>query len=257
MSSKKTKNLTFGSRWHTITFEGCDMMNYTSEIRKTIEKMKSNELIIAKELYQEKFSMIPEITYYKILERLVEQKVLIKASKGVYYVPDLTRFGLTGPGYEEIVRYFTRDKTGMTVGYDLYNRLKLTTQIGKDYKVLSNSLKAKTKNITGVSIEFIDLAFDEKTKKNIEMLEVLEHYSEIEDFDRWEFKKFLSSFTKEFDEKNLKEVIYKKRYKKRTVAFLSAILNEKGVKNTLNKLLSGTSKYKIPNREELHELTSA
>jgi DNA gyrase/topoisomerase IV subunit B len=188
---------------------------------------------------------------------LVEQKVLEKASKGVYYVPELTRFGLTEPGYEEIIRYYTKGEAGMTVGFDLYTRLKLTTQIGKDYQVLSNLLKAKTKNITGVSIEFTDLTFDEKIKKSIEILEVLEHYYEIEDFDRKAFKKFLSSYSKEFDEKILEEVLYKKRYKKRTIAFLSAVLDEKGIKHTLKKFLSGTSKYKIPNKEELHELASA
>lgn len=232
-------------------------MNFTSEIRETIKKMPKNELFFAKEFYQEKFSTIPEITYYKVLERLVEQKELAKTSKGVYYVPEITRFGLTEPGNEKIIDYFTQGKAGMTVGYDLYNRLKLTTQIGKNYEVLSNLLNAKTKNITEVFIEYLDLIFDEETKKTIEILEVLEHYFEIEDLNHRAFKTFLSSYFKEYDEKILEEVLNKKRYKKRTIAFLSAVLDEKGINNSLKKFLSGTSKYKIPNQEKLHELASA
>jgi len=114
-------------------------MNYNSEIEKRIERFNPNEIIVARKLYSEELSDIPEATFFKVLERMIKQNTLVRISKGVYCRPKKTRFGVITTNESEIIRYFTgNSNNGMVIGYRLYNRIGLTTQVPKTAEIYSN-----------------------------------------------------------------------------------------------------------------------
>ena len=60
------------------------MSSYYQEIKNVIEQMPSNEIFVASELKNSMLEEITENSYYKSLERLVKEGVLIHLTKGLY-----------------------------------------------------------------------------------------------------------------------------------------------------------------------------
>ena len=230
-------------------------MNYQLKVREKIESYQFREVIIANKLLKEKLSDIPINAYYKSIERMIKKGELEKISKGVYCRPKVTKFGKISAGEENILNYYIgkENYTGVVVGYRLYNKYGITTQVSSTVKVYSNILEEERKVIKNVEIKKINIKISPKTKKAIEQLEILENYNKIEDIDKNNLLCLHKTIAKEYSDEVFMNVLKNMKYKKRTIAYLQRILNSRNVENTLSKFLNKTSKYKIPEVEEFYE----
>jgi len=225
-------------------------MNQARAIRQELENVSEGELIFANRFYQKRLSdMVGELAYYKYLERLCQSQYLAKIGKGVYCRPKETKFGYVLPSEKEIINQITSDHCGMEVGYGLFNRLNLTTQVPKSSQVFSAYIDGKTKRIGNVFIKNYQIDYSEKIVESISVMEVLQHFNEIEELNLSEFKRLCERFAGSYDEEAVTKVIQTFNYPKRTIAFLQKVLDWYGVKNNLGRYLSKLSDYKIPDLE--------
>lgn len=232
-------------------------MHNTEIIKKELSFFYENKIIFASELYKEKLfkKNVSEASFYKLLERMYQNNEIAKISKGIYYFPKKTKFGEIPISDNDIISIFVKNNEGMVVGYDLFNKLELTTQISKKYLIYSSNVVNKIKNIRNIEIKNVKIEFSKKNIRVIEMFEVLQNFDKIQDINYRSFYKYVSEFALEYNEKIVNYVISKMGYKKSTIAFLRNILNYFKVKNSLNQYLSDVSKYNHKTMEDIYELT--
>ena len=229
------------------------MKSYAGAVEEAVKGYEPNQIIEANELYRTKLPQIPEQTFYKSMERLVKSGELVHLTKGLYYRPKKTRFGSVPISEEEISEHYLRSGEGMLVGYRMFNRKGITTQIGKQVEILSNTIPEGKKNIKNVSVRKITAELNDKTIPVIEILEILQNFYKIEDMNTNALIASLKAFSKRYSDEAAHHVLAHMKYKKSTIAFLMSVLNHMKVKNTLGSYLSPMSEYKIPNVEALYE----
>lgn len=233
------------------------MASKAEEIRDYIMTIPENTLINASEVYNDRFETTSEKTYYKILERMTQNGALCHLAKGIYYRPKKTRFGIVPISECDITRYYTEKNKGVVLGYTMYNQRGLTTQVGKSVNILSNKLEEEKKRVGKVSVEKTRMKINSSTRPVIETLDVLQNYNAIEDLNHPALSALLSSFSHNYSDSATSYVLENRKYKKRTIAFLKAVLDYNGIKNTLSRYLSTLSTYEIPRMEDIFESASA
>ena len=232
-------------------------MNYSKIIRDELNKFYKNELLFASDLYKEKLynKNVSETSYYKLLERMYENKEIEKLSKGIYYFPKTSKYGVIPISDNEIISEFTKKNKGMVVGYYLYNKLNLTTQISKKHIIYTSNVKNEKKIIRNFEIKNIKLNFNNEYIKIIEMLEVLQNFYKIQDINYKNFYHYAKTFANSYNENITNKVLKIINYKKSTISSLENLLNYFGIKNNLNNYLSSLSKYNHIDMERIYELT--
>lgn len=228
------------------------MDSYARYIEAVIEKQPINRIFEARSIYEKSCDMVPETSYYKTLERMSKYGTLVHLAKGVYYRPQKSRFGIVPIGEDEIIDHYTRNDRGLVVGYRLYNRKGLTTQIGKQVEVLSSTISEKKKNVSNVCIKNAGVNITKETIPIIETLEILQNYRKIEDINQSVFAAYMREFSSRYSDPAAIFVLNHRKYKKSTIAFLERFLNYFKVENTLNQFLSSLSSYEIPTMEEFY-----
>lgn len=229
------------------------MNSYAKYIEATIEQEPENQLLEASALYQKSFGSVPEMSYYKTLERMSKQGTLVHLTKGLYYRPKKSRFGLIPISENEIVSHYTKNGKGIVIGYRLYNQKGLTTQISKRIEVLSSALSEQKKNINNVCVMNSNIALTQETIPVIETMEILQNYKSIEDVSKSALAAYMKTFISGYSDAAAIFVLKNRKYKKSTIAFLESFLKFFGVENTLNQFLSALSTYTIPGMEEFYE----
>lgn len=223
-------------------------------IRKELARYKKNELIFASKLYREALSeTLTEAAYYKMLERMCKKGELAKAAKGIYYVPDVSQYGIVPISEKQIIEAFTEDNTGMVIGYMMYNRLNLTTQIPKTVDIMSSALEGGHKTIDHVKVRRVEMDFTVEISDMICVLEVLQNFDEIEDLNHAAFIDYAEHIAQTYENEVFDRVISRISYKKSTISFLREVLNYFEVPNHLERYLSSLSTYKHPRMEEVYE----
>ena len=231
-------------------------MKSDSILNTILKKYKQNDLIYVSQLYKEEYiNIISEYSYYKIIERLYKKQKITKVSKGIYTIPNITKYGIIPVHTEDIVNKYISNQGGAIIGYTLYNRLGITTQISKNIIVYSSKTENNVKKIKDVIIKKVDLIFTDNVKKMLEFLEVLQNFNNIEDIDLNQFISYTEKFIYEYDEKTLQTVLNKIKYKKNTLSFLHNILNFYNVENNVSKYLSPLSEYKHFKMRDIYEVT--
>lgn len=228
------------------------MNSYANYIETIIEHEPENKLLEASALYSQSFSTIPEMTYYKTLERMCKKGFLVHLTKGLYYRPKNTRFGTAPISEKDIVDHYIKDNQGIVVGYRLYNQKGLTTQISKRVEILSSAVPGKKKNIHNVYVMNISISLTPETIPIIETLEILQNYKSIEDVNNTALAAYMKEFAIEYSDEATVYVLKNRKYKKSTIAFLESFLNHFQVKNSLNQFLSSLSSYNIPDMKEFY-----
>ena len=208
------------------------MNSYAKYIETVIEQEPENKLLEASILYQKSFGTVPEMTYYKTLERMSKQGSLVHLTKGLYYRPKKSRFGTIPISEKEIIGHYTNNGRGIVIGYRLYNQKGLTTQISKRVEVLSSVVTEQKKNIQNICVTNSGIDLTQET------IPVIENMRE---------------FATEYSDTAAVFVLKNRKYKKSTIAFLERFLNYLGVENTLHQFLSALSSYAIPEMEEFYE----
>lgn len=228
------------------------MNSYANYIETIIEQEPENKLLEARTLYNQSFSTIPEMTYYKTLERMCKKGFLVHLTKGLYYRPKNTCFGTVPISEKDIVDHYIKDNQGIVVGYRLYNQKGLTTQISKRVEILSSAVPGKKKNIHNVYVMNISISLTPETIPIIETLEILQNYKSIEDINNTALAAYMKKFARQYSDEDTVYVLKNRKYKKSTIAFLESFLNHFQVKNSLNQFLSSLSSYNIPDMKEFY-----
>lgn len=221
------------------------MKGYSKKIEDIIMTLPSNKLIIARELYNEQLKDIPELTYYKTLERLAQKEVIKHLTKGVYYRSEKRETEEKNIS-ESIVRYYTENGCGVIVGKKFYNRIGITKEEGEKTEVLSTRLSEEKKNICNVEIKKLNFNLNKETTQMVKMLDIMQNCEKINLLNQKTLMRYLAYYCQLYSDEAANYVIKNKKYKKSTIAFLVDILDKFGVKHSLNKYLSPLSKYKIP-----------
>ena len=233
------------------------MNSYAKFIKSVIEQEPENKLLEASVLYERSFGAVPEMSYYKTLERMSKQGTLVHLTKGIYYRPRKSRFGFVPISENDIISHYTNNGQGIVIGYRLFNQKGLTTQISKRVEVLSSALSEQKKKISNVCITNCSINFTEDTIPVIETLEILQNYKNIEDINKKALAAYMFEFAKIYSDRAAVYVLNNHKYKKSTIAFLERFLNYLGVENNLNQFLSALSSYAIPEMEEFYETAQA
>ena len=229
-------------------------MKSTIAIRNALNCYKKHDLIFASQLYREKLKeLITEVAYYKMLERMCKSGELYKVSKGIYCIPEVTKYGIVPPSERKIVETFVENMNGVIVGYSLYNQLNLTTQISKNIEIISSNLEGQTKKIQNICIKRVQLEYTQEIKNMIQGMEVLQNYYEIQDLNHSAFLTFSKEFALKYRDEVFAYVFSNISYKKSTIAFAKEILEYYQIKNCLGEYLSSLSDYKYPKMEEIYK----
>lgn len=229
-------------------------MKYREQILEEFQKVPENTLIMTGKLYRDKFAeKMGEAAFSQAICRLCKSNEIERISKGIYCRPKKTRFGVVLPSDKEIVDWFTNQGNGIIVGYDLYNSLGITTQVSKRVTAYSALADEQLKQIRNVTVHRHKLKYTNEVKTIICMMELLQHYDEIQDLNYSAFLKNMESLSKRYSEKAFALVRKEIAYPKRTIAFLKKVLDFYHVSNSLSRYLSSLSDYRVPEMEELYE----
>lgn len=229
------------------------MGSNSKKIEMLIEKQETGSLIEARRLYYMNRGELSEAAFFKSLERMCKEEKIVRVANGIYFKPNRSKYGIVPVSETDIVDYYTRDLSGIVIGYKLYNRVGISTQISKRTEVFSNIVIGDKKTIQNVTIRKLEFEFDKDSIPIIETLEILQNYSNIEDLNNTALSRYLLDFSVKYNDKAAAHVLTNIKYKKSTIAFLEACLNYMGIENTLKDFLSALSVYKIPSMEEIYE----
>lgn len=91
---------------------------------------------------------------------------------------------------QKIISQYTKNDQGIVVGYKLYNRLGLTTQISKKTEIISNLISMPTQ-INNIYIRKPPMKITKNNILLLELLDVLSNYDKIEDLNDAAFRKYV------------------------------------------------------------------
>ncbi len=227
------------------------MSNYSEEIRAVIEQLPYDKIFVASELKDVYLNAIPEKTYYKVLERLTKQNVIVHLTKGLYYRPNMTEQGIVPIPESNIIDHYLSEGCGIIIGDKLLHQKGLVSEEAQRTEIFSSNLREQKKHIGSIEVQRIDLPLDNCTIPVIETMEILQNFSNAKNVNKNRFLAYMKHFADNYSDEATQYVIENKKYKKSTIAFLERMLTWHGVENSLNKYLSPLSEYKIPTIEEL------
>lgn len=225
-------------------------------LNRILNKYRKNELIFVSQLYKEEYlNVISEYSYYKIIERLNKKQKITKVSKGIYTITNVCEYGIVPIFTDDIVNSYICNQGGVVVGYTLYNRLGISTQISKNTLIYSSKIDNNIRKIKDVFIKRVNLIFSDDVKKMIEFLEILQNFRNIEDINYNQFVNYTEKIVNNYTDKTLELVLRQINYKKSTLSFLHNILNFYNIENNVSKYLSALSDYKHLEMRDIYEIT--
>lgn len=165
----------------------------------------------------------------KGLNRMVAKGTLSKLSKGKYYKPEQTVFGILEPEQDQIVKDLV-EKDGKTIGYvtgyGVYNRLGLTTQVSAVIQIGRNETRPSLKR-GRYKVSFVKQK-NTITKDNIPLLQILDairYIKKIPDATTNDSSRRLSIIVKGLGKDQQDRMVkLAKKYPPSTRALLGAIL---------------------------------
>ena len=184
-------------------------------------------------------------TVVRSLSRLEDRKVITRISKGIYALNKNSKLTKREVPVTEkdILIYYVQENQGVTIGYDLFNRNNISTQVSKKKVVLSTKIKQKERNIRNVSVHQLPLQLNQDIKRAIEALEIIQNAEKIQDFNDSGFREYMEEYVKNYNPAAIRSVLKHTRYKKQTIYNLDKILTLFQVESGLKPLLKKTSKY--------------
>lgn len=111
----------------------------------------------------------------KALNRMVASGKLAKLSKGKFYKPEISPYGLLLPNQAQVVKDLLVKNgkiIGYLTGYSIYNQLGLTSQISNTIQIGKNAVRPSLKR-DSFTISFIKQN-NIITKENIPLLQILD-----------------------------------------------------------------------------------
>ncbi|OGU56112.1 MAG: hypothetical protein A2X64_05170 [Ignavibacteria bacterium GWF2_33_9] len=231
-------------------------MKVTSNIIFTIDRLPKGYVFTYKDFIGE---VNKKEAVIKALNRLVQSGKICKLSKGKFYKPETTDFGLLQPKQEQIVKDLLENdgkKIGYLTGYSIYNMLGLTTQVSNTIQIGKNELRSSIKR--GIyKIAFIKQK-NIITEENIPLLQILDSIrfiKKIPDSDLRTSCKRLKDIINQLFEKQIQTLVRLAfKYPPSTRALLGAILDEtwkNEYTQSLRKSLNPITNYNYPNLNDV------
>lgn len=227
------------------------MSNYSEQIRAVIKQLPYNKIFVASELKDIYLNTIPEKTYYKVLERLKKQNVIVHLTKGLYYRPNVTEQGIVPIPESNIIEHYLSEGAGIIVGDKLLNQKGIVSEEAQQTDILSSNLHEEKKHIGSIQVQRIDFLLDDSTIPVVETMDILQNFNKAKNVNKHRFMAYMKHFANNYSDEATQYVLENRKYKKSTIAFLERMLAWHGVDNSLSKHLSPLSEYKIPTIEEL------
>lgn len=189
----------------------------------------------------------------KALNRMVASGKIAKLSKGKYYKPENTPFGIVKPNQAQVVKDLLVENgkiTGYLTGYSIYNQLGLSTQVSNTIQIGKNQVRPNFKR------ERYTIAFMKQkntiTKENIPLLQLLDairYIKKILDANIEESCKRFLDIIKNLTDKEVNSMVrLALKYPPATRALLGALLEQLQKENTTEpifKSLNPITKYKL------------
>jgi hypothetical protein len=194
-------------------------------------------------------------TIVQTLKRLTEQGKIQKLSKGKFYKPRKTEFGISKPAIKQVVKDLLEKDgklIGYLTGYSVYNSLYLSTQISNTLQIGVNKYRRAIKR-GQYKISFV-VQPNTINKNNIELLQILDSVrfiSQIPATTPDEACLRLQQIFKELSSERQKRLMkLSLKYTDYVRALCGAMLEQVGTKpellDKLKKSLQGLTTYKIP-----------
>lgn len=189
----------------------------------------------------------------KALNRMVKAGKIAKLSKGKYYKPEGTPFGMLQPNQAQVVKDLLEEDgkiLGYLTGYSIYNKLGLTTQVSNTIQIGKNQIRPNFKR----ERYFISFVRQKNTitKENIPLLQILDairYIKKIPDATIETSCKRLLSIIKNLSEKDKGTMVrLALKYPPVTKALLGALLEElkeSSLIEPLYKSINPITKYKL------------
>jgi Family of unknown function (DUF6088) len=165
----------------------------------------------------------------KSIGRLIAEGTVKRASKGLFYKPKQSVFGLMPPSDSDIIKQYlfkNGQRTAYITGTSLYNGMGLTTQIPFTIVVATKTRRSQIV-IGKVKIKPVRSCVDvtNDNYKLLGMLDALRDFKIIQDINRTSAIIVLRSKLKELTSAEIRDMIqYSLNYPPRTRALLGAIL---------------------------------
>lgn len=212
------------------------------------ELPSSNERIIDTDIFLDEMNIpiAKRKAALRELSRLESDRKLDRLAKGVYAKSEISNLTKKNKPVsdKEIVRYYTKDNRGLTIGYDLYNRRNISTQVSKKKTILSTRLKKASRTVKSIKVKKTDLNLDNHIKDYLEILEIVENSDTIQDFNTYGFYNLMIDFSENYDAETMNYILDRSSYKKQTIYNIHKILRLFGKNSGLEKYLNTTSRYK-------------
>jgi len=231
-------------------------MSISKKIKSKIDKIKEGETFTYKDL---DISKSEYLATAKVIERLIDNKVIKRISTGVFYKPKQTIFGELKPNEEEIIKpylFSNGKRIAYITGTSLYNKMGLTTQVPKEIKIASREKRIfiSRGSVKASAIKsYVDVT--DKNYKLLELLDVLKDFNKIPDLNRESAIEIITNRLKELSSKEKKELIkICIQYPPRVNAFLGALLENIGYTENIELLrdnLNPFTKFSIAISEQL------
>ena len=219
-------------------------MSCRIKIEEYVDGLDNEDIIFISKLYSEKFSKYSEGAFFKIMERMVKEKKLVRLSKGIYFK--------NSENYtynvDTILNYYfgENNDNGMYIGYQLYSKYGISDAIKDYFELYSTIVDQDKKNIGNIAISKVPMELNYDNTRIIEAFEILQNYDSIEKFSKEKFSIYARQFALGYNDESALRVLEKMKYKKSSIAFMKSILDMYRVDNSLGKYLNCASKYKIP-----------
>lgn len=230
-------------------------MNVTKQMRKILSS-KTRGVFMTIMDFNVKADNQPALI--KALSRAVAQGELRRFSKGKYYKPKETRFGILNPTSSELVKDLL-EKNGKTIGYisgtEAFASMGLTTQISSAIVIGTNKYRRPIMR-GGYKVSFL-LQPNIITEKNVALLRILDAIRLIREIPATSPDNLVISINellKTLSIAKQKELCNLARnYTPYVRALLGAMMENAGLNNTygLRKGLNSITNYKLPISERV------
>lgn len=182
----------------------------------------------------------------KSIQRFVEKGTLQRASKGVFYKPKQSIFGVLEPSDDELLKpYLFKNgrRYAYITGMRLYNVMGLTTQFAFTI-VIATPSRLKVQKVGNTKIRTVK-TYAEVTDENyiyLGFLDSLKDFNDILDRNISMAVNVLTSKLRSFSKEQIQELItYALKYPPRVRAFLGALLENLGCSTHLSALKNSYS----------------
>ena len=225
------------------------MIKNRDRIINYFNSLPDSSVVAVNTLYEEKFTKMSQEAFFRAVERIADDGLIIRLSKGLY-----VRQIQEGITKEDILlNYFFGDEndSGMFIGMRLYNKYSLTTIKSNLIELYSNKIKSNISKIDNIIVKRPAVELDFDNTRIIEALEILQNYYDIPELNKLKFARYAKNFSRGYNDLAAVLVLDNMKYKKSTIAFMKKILDMYKVDNSLQRYLSYASDYKVPTVQKL------